>query len=301
LNVPRVTVRGLTVRAPAQGTTSVGVGGASPGVVLEQLTFTAATAIRTTGTSLDGLALGPRDEPITVRRCKFTSVGNGVELIGQNLATGRPLPCRGMLIADNDFGDCVVGVWALGQIGEALVAGNRFWGWGESAIRLANLSEGSGSCLIVNNSFRGGQRCVEVIEPTKGVEDVQIRANVMIADLGMDMLWSGARAKRQPWVVNHNFRKTRRTSPGSPESWEWIGASGDQLLDRLPLLSLEPAHPGFLRPEKGSALATGGVGGDLPGYVGAVPPEGVEPWDWQKTWQARARTAAQQKSKGGTD
>ncbi len=27
----------------------------------------------------------------------------------------------------------------------------------------------------------------------------------------------------------------------------------------------------------------------LPAYVGAVPPEGVEPWDWDKTWKALAR------------
>jgi hypothetical protein len=27
----------------------------------------------------------------------------------------------------------------------------------------------------------------------------------------------------------------------------------------------------------------------LPAYVGAVPPEGVEPWDWDKTWSALTR------------
>ncbi len=27
----------------------------------------------------------------------------------------------------------------------------------------------------------------------------------------------------------------------------------------------------------------------LPAYVGAVPPEGVEEWDWEKTWKMMAR------------
>jgi hypothetical protein len=27
----------------------------------------------------------------------------------------------------------------------------------------------------------------------------------------------------------------------------------------------------------------------LPAYVGAVPPVGVEPWDWEKTWKMLAR------------
>jgi len=47
--------------------------------------------------------------------------------------------------------------------------------------------------------------------------------------------------------------------------------------------------------------ATGGAGGDLPTYVGAVPPEGVEPWDWDKTWKARARKFQHQESKTGKD
>ena len=48
----------------------------------------------------------------------------------------------------------------------------------------------------------------------------------------------------------------------------------------------------FLRPPKDSPLAKGGAGATdpaLPAYVGAVPPEGVEPWDWEKTWKATNR------------
>ena len=82
----------------------------------------------------------------------------------------------------------------------------------------------------------------------------------------------------------------------------------------------------FLRPPKGSPPAWSGAGGvtipaarityavghsstltnpwlaawsvaqtmtqpdrSLPAYVGAVPPEGVEAWDWEKTWKALTR------------
>jgi hypothetical protein len=48
----------------------------------------------------------------------------------------------------------------------------------------------------------------------------------------------------------------------------------------------------FLRPAKNSVLAGGGADGDLPTYVGAVPPEGVEQWDWQKTWDTRLAKSA---------
>ena len=56
----------------------------------------------------------------------------------------------------------------------------------------------------------------------------------------------------------------------------------------------------FLRPAKNSPLATAGAGGDLPTYVGAVPPEGVERWDWTKTWNARTSKSSKE-NKAGKD
>src|SRR5262249_50394397 len=44
----------------------------------------------------------------------------------------------------------------------------------------------------------------------------------------------------------------------------------------------------YLRPDADSPLATGGAGTtdpSLPRYVGALPPTGVEPWDWERTWR----------------
>jgi tRNA A-37 threonylcarbamoyl transferase component Bud32 len=92
------------------------------------------------------------------------------------------------------------------------------------------------------------------------------------------------------------------------------------------VLSQKLGDPNFLRPPKDSPLAWSGAGGhtlpaariasavgqaasgahpwmaswavaqtrsqpdrSLPAYVGAVPPEGVEPWDWQKTWSELSR------------
>src|SRR5439155_10477236 len=42
----------------------------------------------------------------------------------------------------------------------------------------------------------------------------------------------------------------------------------------------------FLRPVKDLSLAKSGAGGALPSFVGAVPPEGAQPWNWQWTWDA---------------
>jgi hypothetical protein len=63
--------------------------------------------------------------------------------------------------------------------------------------------------------------------------------------------------------------------------------------DRAALASAD--QPERLCPVKGSSLAADGAGKEdplLPPYVGALPPEGVEPWDWDRTWRTRVRTEA---------
>src|SRR5262249_57780733 len=64
--------------------------------------------------------------------------------------------------------------------------------------------------------------------------------------------------------------------------------------------------PDFLRPAKDSPLATAGAGQEdpsLPRYVGALPPEGAEPWDWDRTWRmpkdAQLLTVSKEASGGG--
>src|SRR5262249_18764901 len=86
------------------------------------------------------------------------------------------------------------------------------------------------------------------------------------------------------WRFNRNWRdlsgqETDKALPLAPN---------DKKLPRNALLAREPSHKDYLRPAKESPLLLAGAGGDLPSYVGAVLPEGVESWDWDKTWNARA-------------
>ena len=67
-------------------------------------------------------------------------------------------------------------------------------------------------------------------------------------------------------------------------------APGDKTLHAKEFISFDPGHKDFLRPKKTSPLATEGAGKEdltLPAYVGAIPPEDVEAWDWNKTWKAK--------------
>jgi hypothetical protein len=50
-----------------------------------------------------------------------------------------------------------------------------------------------------------------------------------------------------------------------------------------------------LKPKTGSPLASEGMGKtdpNLPAYIGALPPPGMRPWDWMRTWNARFHSSA---------
>src|SRR5262249_9134327 len=92
------------------------------------------------------------------------------------------------------------------------------------------------------------------------------------------------------WRFSHNWREVDPLTAAASEPDRWIPRrDNDQLKPAIKVLSRTLDHPAFLRPPKGSPLAGAGAGvkdSALPAYVGAVPPEGVEPWDWNRTWKA---------------
>ena len=96
------------------------------------------------------------------------------------------------------------------------------------------------------------------------------------------------------WQFGFNWHEAVRPDPNSPELGLAVAPiSDDHYEPGIKVRSRDPDDPSFLRPPKDCPLATGGIGArpkasdpPLPAYVGAVPPEGVEPWDWDKTWKA---------------
>src|SRR5581483_5285963 len=103
----------------------------------------------------------------------------------------------------------------------------------------------------------------------------------------------------------HNWREGTR--PGGDAGKGWIPPSDtDVLRERIDGIDRDPNSPTFLRPTKGSPLATGGAGNEdptLPRYVGALPPEGEYPWDWDRTWRmppdAQLLTVSKDEGDGG--
>ena len=90
------------------------------------------------------------------------------------------------------------------------------------------------------------------------------------------------------WKIGNNSRD----QSGLLKHLIAVMATGDKKLDPADLISRDEKNPDFLRPKPDSPLASEGAGKDdatLPKYVGAVPPKGVEPWDWEKTWKEKTK------------
>jgi hypothetical protein len=196
------------------------------------------------------------------------------------------------------------------------VAGNRFHDCELSAVELGNLLPGAENVLIANNTMHHNVRFLGIRDDSKKgypglkCQKICFQNNlvldpVMPADLFFfdhpagdpGNLTKGGDMQKllDAWRFSHNWREITAPPDGDPNAAFWIPGPRDTLKKPIPDLSTRLDTADFLRPPKGSPLATTGAGGsdaeicdrDLPPYVGAVPPVGVEPWDWEKTWKAR--------------
>src|SRR5262249_51560366 len=157
--------------------------------------------------------------------------------------------------------------------------------------------------LVANNTVFECVPAFRLWERTVKGKNVEFRNNVFLEMEAADMLFlrmaenlrdtdgpGDVTLLARSWRFSHNGREVKRP-PDEGIRTAWIPPSADDVVaDQIPVMSRDPKDPNFLRPAKDSPLATGGVGGDLPAYVGAVPPEEVESWDWDKTWKARVRS-----------
>jgi hypothetical protein len=193
--------------------------------------------------------------------------------------------------------------------------GNRIQGAGHRAIDLFDPLEGAANVLIANNTLLRCESAVGIWDDhAKGKDflkckNIRVQNNLVFeTDYPADMVLSNhkrgtlsaidscdlkALLDSPNWHFSHNWREVDpvRAKAEAPDRWIPLSPT-DHPPPANAVLSLKPDDPDFLRPPKGSPLAAGGAGVSdipLPAYVGAVPPEGVEPWDWQKTWNAMAR------------
>jgi hypothetical protein len=254
--------------------------------------------------SLEGLA-DLAGAAVVVRGCRFNRTGQGVRVSGQS-GPATPQPCHNVVVRDNTLTDCNGGVVVLGQVTRLQIVGNRFLGAKVTAVQLNNLMAGSSDIQVANNTV------VESVRPfsffgsaARGFFGTGVRFanNLCTRAEGLDLVFfetdddpkspgrpGDGRVIARTYVFKSNWREALPAADWEAQGWV-PKADKDVLQAKIDGIDRDPKSPTFLRPAKDSPLATQGAGAEdpsLPSYVGAVPPEGVEPWDWDRTWRMPA-------------
>jgi len=295
--VCHVAVRGFlfqVAKGARQNSYGVAIVGACQGVVIADGEFRAANTSEAIGIGIEDLALPVGGIPNVVRTCIFKGLLAGIRLAGlDNVKERNARPSRGAVVSDNRIFECSAGIWVGGRLKNVHIVGNQFWGCTDDALMLSAVLTGTDDLLVANNTLRGSRRLLTIIEPDTDARGVEIRNNLLLAEDGPDIALDhkdGAIIKA--WIVADNWRQGRPPVPLSAEAKGWLLSPKDRWSERIELKSLQPDHVDYLRPPAGSSLGDAGGGQGLPAYIGAVPPEGVAPWDWDRTWRMRTSKPA---------
>jgi hypothetical protein len=243
---------------------------------------------------------------VTIHDCVIRKAQIGINLMGVSGGYRDPTPIQGLQMCDNRFLDCQWGVTLKGSLRRVQVVGNRFHGCIRAAWQLENLLEDSDDILIANNTAFECNNMFRVWDDKIRTKGVRLANNLALGGPYPDTLvfdsggnpavargyGDGADYPRH-WTFSHNWREVKAplTRGKKPDGWIPPGEK-DVCKERIDGLNRDPKSHAFLRPAKDSPLAEEGAGKEdplLPHYIGALPPEGVQPWDWERTWRMGAK------------
>ena len=317
--VAGVTLRGFQLRRRKGGGCFIYVKN-TPGLMVERLVLEGGTQSKCTGIDIAEEDLGANDPPIVIRDCIWRKLYIAVGILGADYYT-TPVPCNRIAIRDNRFTDCGWGIMVKGRVEHLQIVGNRAVGSSVAALQLENLLTGTNDILIANNTVFDSVVAFRLWDGKARGQAVRLSNNLFLGRPNqLDMLFvdSGGRPDRArgpgkgasvhgPWTLSHNWRELADPEGLKRRDNGWITPGDkDVVQSAIKVKSRQADDRDFLHPLKESALATEGAGKTdpiLPTYVGAVPPEGVEPWDWDRTWRmprdAKLLTVSKEKADGG--
>jgi nitrous oxidase accessory protein NosD len=311
VGVAHLRVRGFRWRTQnAPSSRFISVLGQCPDLRLERLDFAADGNLLTNAVELVGAFAGAGDQaPLLVRACVFRNCGIAVGMDGSTHVVSQ------VAVQACQFIECGTGLWLQHDVRRVQVAGNQFLGNTRAAVQFKSMAPGTQDLLFANNAFHDCLIAIRVAHREINGKDVQIRNNVILASRLMDISACDVAADgespgdgtavAQAYHFDHNWREG--VPPGGIWTKGWIAPGPkDVRRDKIDGIDRNPNSLDFLRPAKDSPLAAQGAGNEdptLPRYIGAVPPEGMEPWDWERAWRmpkdAQLLTVSQDETGGG--
>ncbi len=320
IGVSEVTLRGFRIRLRSESPdlSTILVEGKAAGVVLEDLELLDGPAV---AFDLGPLDLGDKDEPLVVRRCTIHGGQTGIHVLGHDPDDRvTPKACRRVFVRDNVILDTRAGIVVSGMAQHVQVVGNRLSGCRRAGLVLNNFCPQTENVLLANNTFHECATGLLLWDRQPQGRNVRVCNNVFAGTVGLDLqflLSGGENFRGQPgpgagegrkcvdaWTIGHNVREG---SPRSERAWVPF-ATSDLRLERVAGIDTDRKDPvTFLRLGASGELTGKGDGlvdPSLPTYVGAVPPDGVGPWDWDRTAHmpatAQLLTVSQKEEGGGT-
>jgi len=303
--VPGVTLRGFRLRSTAkEHAFLIGIVGHAAGTVLEQLELEGGKTTVLYGVEVEQLGLADGDAPLIVQDCVFRNLGVGIRLSGVKNDGRAPDPIRRVMIRNNRFARCHQPVGLRGSVRDVFIVGNLMWNASGTGIQVENVLAGTDHLLIANNTLLECLQSIRLLDDKEKKawgDDVRIRNNLILGSPQEDVVFldrdetseqsrgdgDGA-ALLKAWRFDHNGRDWKPAA-GVSAAKSWVPPGSQDLPhDKLTVRSRNSSEGVFLRPENSSPLASAGAGTvdpSLPSYVGALPPEGTDPWNWDRTWR----------------
>jgi Protein kinase domain/Right handed beta helix region len=313
INVPGLTLRGFHLKGAGSVAALIVAVGQVQGLTLDDLDVDVPGGKDSVGVSLEELRLDPAAPPVSVRNCRFRSGFCGVRL------SGAPIASAGIDIRGNTFTGANRGLIVFGELSRVQVVANRFVG-SECGIHMVQLGEQTDGLLFANNTFLECGAAVRLADTAPKGRHIRLSGNLILGSSQLDIVfmhWAGTgdatpgdgTLLSKSWQIGHNRREVKAPAATDPLVAAWVPPdpeNGDVCQEAIKGVNRDPRSAGFLRPDTDSPLAVAGAGNldlSLPRYVGALAPEGVDAWDWDRAARvpkdAQLLTVSKEPSGGG--
>ena len=302
-DVPFFVLRGFRVRFHSeQSDTLVHLSGAVEGGLVESLEIPDLPNLPArviNGIVVQHVPIARDRPPLVIRRCRINGQHGNVRAIGVSGGMDTGEATSNVCVRDNLIEKVGEGIQLDGNLQNIQIVGNLILSCSSGGLNPENFAASSRQVLFANNTVK---RCnagfqYDDNEPIDGLQEDQteLSGNLLLEAQSGDVVRTVvSRTDGYQPVIDTEMIDTWRIR----SNWRDLSGSSSIILPlvdgafyKLPpssFVSTDSRDPNYMHPKKDSPLATGGAGGDLPTYAGAIPPEGVEPWDWDITWRSRA-------------
>jgi hypothetical protein len=264
--------------------------GRCSGSVLENLHVAGEVGDKHYGLSIEPMPVEQGAESILVRNCRIEEISIGLRIFGLDNQF-EPDLTGGVIVADNQFVNTLQALRVEGLVRNVAIVGNIFDHAQMCGIQLQDSVDETENILIANNTLVNCGRSMSVWQTTPRGRSIRFINNLSLGFSDSDWFFMASDGNAEvgdpgdgPAVLDvyqfsHNWREDN-VDDADIDGWIPLGET-DRRVGDIQLLSRSPRSDDFLRPAADSPLANGGLGADgLPAYVGAVPPEGTERWEW---------------------